>query len=431
MTFDTLTRPNLKMGAVLLYVAAIGAAWAEDAHQACDDRPTLIESVRVFDGVAIIPEAHVVIRCQRISQLVIDGSLPVLAEDSIVVSGQGKTLLPGLFESHGHTFQRDMLERSLDFGVTTVLDMGSASPDFARNIKAEDKEHQATDRADLFTAVLWVTAPGSHGTQFGEVPTLTSPADAAAFVAQRIDDGADFIKLIYDNFKMFDRPVPTLSKETMSAVVEAAHAQGKMAVVHSRDVDAYGDVIEAGADGFVHVPVDRVPGPALIARIKKNEMYVGPNLSAQQPVGGSLVDDEFIGPMLTEDERKSLLEFFPKHREGGDKIAADTVTAMHEAGVTLLAGSDSPNLGTAVGASMHLELELLVNLGLAPVEALRTATSNPASAFGIRDRGRIAEGLLADLLLVSGKPDQNIKDTRRLHTIWKAGVAHPGPAVDD
>ena len=93
----------------------------------------------------------------------------------------------------------------------------------------------------------------------------------------------------------------------------------------------------------------------------------------------------------------------------------------------MIAGSDSPNPGTVVGASMHLELERLVAVGLSPVDALRAATSVPASVFDIQDRGRIAEGLLADLLLVEGKPDVNIKDTRRIHTIWKAGTAHPGP----
>jgi imidazolonepropionase-like amidohydrolase len=400
---------------------------AQHGDDVCNEPPTAIQSVRLFDGEKIVPNAHVIIRCQRIAKIIEAGVLPDLPEDAVVVSGSGKTLVPGLFESHGHTFRRAMLERSLDFGVTTVLDMGSTNPDFVRNIKAEDEQGRATDRADLYSAVLWVTAPGSHGTQWAEVPTLTNPEDAAAFVAQRVDDGADFIKLIYDNFKMVDRPVPTLSKETMTAVVEAAHAQGKLAIVHSRDVDAYADVIEAGADGFVHVPVDEVPDATMIAAIKKNAMYVGPNLSGLRPVGSSLTEDPTIGPMLTDQERESVLRFFPKFREGGDQVGEDTVAALHAAGVALIAGSDSPNPGTVVGASMHLELERLVAVGLSPVDALRAATSVPASVFDIQDRGRIAEGLLADLLLVEGKPDVNIKDTRRIHTIWKAGTAHPGP----
>lgn len=420
---------QLLLATVLLQAIWTNAVSAEQGKVDCKDPPTVIETVRVFDGVKVIPKAHVIIRCERISRFVVAGELPDVPDDSVIINGDGKTLMPGLFESHGHTFQRMMLERSLDFGVTTVIDMGSVSANFVSNIKAEDAIQQATDRADLYSAVLWVTAPGSHGTQFGEVPTLIEPEDAPAFVAQRVEDGADFIKIIYDNFKMVDRPIPTLSKETMIAVVEAAHAQGKIAVVHSRDVEAYADVVEARADGFVHTPVDKPLDSDLIAAIEAQNMFVGPNLSMMRPEGDRLIEDPSIGPMLSEDERKQLLGFRAMHREGGEVVSEDSVAALHEAGVTLLAGSDSPNAGTVVGASMHLELEMLVDIGLSPVEALRAATSSPARVFGIKDRGRIAEGLLADLLLVEGRPDEDIKDTHRLHTVWKAGFAHSAPSA--
>ena len=415
-------RPGLAFMLLLLFLT--GAAYAQDG---CVQPPTLIESVTVFDGESIRPTAHVLIRCERIGGVFSADALPEVPANAVIIDGRGKTLMPGLFDSHGHTFQRVMLERSLDFGVTTVLDMGSTSQDFVANIKAEDREGQATDRADLFGAVLWVTAPGSHGTQFGEVPTLTNPQDAADFVAQRVEDGADFIKIIYDNFKMIDRPVPTLSTATMAAVVAAAHTQGKLAVVHSRDLEAWADVIAAGADGFVHAPVDAVPDAQMIAAIREKQMFVSPNLALARPAGARLIDDPVIGPLLSERERGRLLDFFAKHREGGDQVAYDTVAALHEAGVTLLAGSDSPNGGTTVGASMYVELELLVELGLSPIEALQTATSNPARVFGLDDRGRIAAGLLADVLLVEGRPDEDILAMRRIHTIWKAGASHPGP----
>jgi imidazolonepropionase-like amidohydrolase len=125
--------------------------------------------------------------------------------------------------------------------------------------------------------------------------------------------------------------------------------------------------------------------------------------------------------MLTENEAENLKKFRAMRREGGDQVEYDALMAFHRAGVTILAGSDAPNGGTTEGASVHLELELLVEAGLTPVEALRAATFSPARAFGLQDRGRIAEGLKADLLLVEGKPDQNITDTRKIAQIWKAG----------
>jgi len=395
------------------------------ADEGCEQAPVAITSVRVFDGEAVIPEATVLIRCTTISRLMTGSEPTELPQDAILIDGKGRTLLPGLIDTHTHTYSPAMLKRPLDFGVTTVMDMGSTNREFARSIRAEDRQSPAQDRADLLSAVLWVTAPGSHGTQFGEVPTLDNPDAASAFVAARIEEGADYIKIIYDNFKMFDRPIPTLSRETLFAVVEAAHAQGRIAVAHSRDVQAYADVIRAGADGIVHTPVDEVPDSKLISLLKEQGMFVSANLSLLRPVGSSLIDDPALGPLLTDSEKDNLREFYAMHREGGDQVSFDTVNALHQAGVTILAGSDTPNGGTAIGASLHLELELLVEAGLTPTEAIRAATSSAADAFGLIDRGRVAEGLKADLLLVEGRPDTRIRDTRNIVTVWKAGKAHP------
>jgi imidazolonepropionase-like amidohydrolase len=90
--------------------------------------------------------------------------------------------------------------------------------------------------------------------------------------------------------------------------------------------------------------------------------------------------------------------------------------------VEILAGSDAPNPGTAHGASLHHELELLVRAGLTPIEALRAATSAPARRFGLADRGRIAPGQRADLLLVAGDPTADILATRAIERIWKNGA---------
>ena len=88
----------------------------------------------------------------------------------------------------------------------------------------------------------------------------------------------------------------------------------------------------------------------------------------------------------------------------------------------ILAGTDAPNPGTAHGSSLHRELELLVQAGLSPEAALAAATSVPARIYGLRDRGRIAPGLRADLVLVNGDPSRDITATRDIVSIWKRGV---------
>ena len=87
----------------------------------------------------------------------------------------------------------------------------------------------------------------------------------------------------------------------------------------------------------------------------------------------------------------------------------------------ILAGTDAPNPTTGFGVSMQLELQLLVEAGLSPAQALRAATSNAARFYGVKDRGRVALGLRGDLLLVEGNPMENIHDTRRIVSVFKNG----------
>ncbi len=101
--------------------------------------------------------------------------------------------------------------------------------------------------------------------------------------------------------------------------------------------------------------------------------------------------------------------------------ANQAVRQLKAARVPILAGTDVGNPGTAQGASMHGELELLVRAGLTPVEALRAATEAPAAAFHLDDRGRIAPGKRADLVLVNGDPTTDIRLTRDIAAVWKAG----------
>lgn len=108
----------------------------------------------------------------------------------------------------------------------------------------------------------------------------------------------------------------------------------------------------------------------------------------------------------------------------------DSVAALHEAGVEILAGTDSfaaPGMPVKVahGESPHHEFELLVRGGLSPVEVLRSATNRPARAFGLTARGRVEPGLRADLVLVDGDPTQDITATRNIRAVWCAGSPIP------
>ena len=411
------------LAALTLCMNVAVARYAQSNDRDCDGPQTIVESVRLFDGFDVKPAATVIIQCSNILQVLDDSHNSQIYQNTVVINGEGMTLIPGLIDAHVHVWRREQLERSLDFGVTTVFDMGS-SRGMAREMREEETRGQNVDRADLRSAVLWVTAPKSHGTQFGEVPTLSEPGTASEFVAARVAGGADYIKIIYDHFKMFPQEIPTLSRETMTATVSAARQQGKLAVFHSRDLEAVTHAVEAGASGFVHVPVDAVPGEDLIDLILEKDIFFTPNLSLARHEAWRLLKDPNFGPMLTESEIENLGNWRALRTDNGDKIEYATVKKLHDVGVPILIGSDMPNGGTIAGATVHAELELLVEAGMTPIDALRAATSIPASAYGFTDRGRIAPGTVADLVMVKGKPDIYITDSRKIVTIWKSGTVH-------
>jgi hypothetical protein len=171
----------------------------------------------------------------------------------LVIDGNGHTLLPGLIDAHTHSeSRRDLLERSLIFGVTTNLDM-LGSPRFAADMRTEQAETGALDRADLYSSGILATAPGGHGA-FSGVPTITSPSDAPGFVEDRVAEGSDYIKISYSAWGAEGQQLfpPSLDRATLGAVIRAAHERQKLAVVHAVDRRSAREALLEGADGLVH-----------------------------------------------------------------------------------------------------------------------------------------------------------------------------------
>jgi cytosine/adenosine deaminase-related metal-dependent hydrolase len=378
----------------------------------------LFRNVRIFDGTRTSEATDVLVRDGKIAAV----GKKLVADGAEVIDGTGKTLLPGLIDAHTHSWG-DALEQALLFGVTTELDMFTDAG-MARSMREEQASGRASSRADLFSAGTLVTAPKGHGTEYGmAIPTISSPDEAQAFVDARIAEGSDWIKIVYDDGSAYGMTTPTVSAATMRAVIAAAHARKKLAVVH------IGTLADARA-GLVHLFVDRDPDPKLGAFIAKHGAFIIPTLVVLQsvtgvPGGGPLVDDARLAPYINMQTGASLKQAFPRRPSQPAvtyKAAELSIKQLLAAKVPVLAGSDSPNPGTAHGAALHRELELLVNAGLTPSQALTAATSAPAKAFHIEDRGRIAKGLRADLLLVSGDPTKDITATRAIVGVWKGGV---------
>jgi imidazolonepropionase-like amidohydrolase len=349
-----------------------------------------LTNVRPFDGRQLQPATTVVIDGGVI------GSDPAGAQ---VIDGAGGVLLPGLIDAHVHLDGPGQLAQLASWGVTTALDMASVPEQTAA-------QRGVPGQADFRSAGIPAVAPGSfHERLVGPRGLITGPAQAKGFVADRIAEGSDFIKIVVGS------PLADHDQATVDALVAAAHEQGKLVVAHASSVAAVIKAQRAGADILTHAPLDQPLGPALAAAMAAAGQRSVPTLAMMEAIVAGLAPPG-----------------------AAYENARASVAALQAAGVPVSAGTDA-NGATAGpapvphGESLHHELELLAGAGLPALDVLLAATERAAACFGLADRGRIAPGLRADLVLIDGDPLADIAATRSIRRVWCDGIeVAPHPA---
>ncbi len=246
-------------------------------------------------------------------------------------------------------------------------------------------------------------APGSlHARMLvtDERAQIKSADQAGQFVADRVAEGSDYIKIVIGS------PGADHDQATVDALVAAAHEHGKQAVAHASSYAAVAKAQQAGVDVLTHVPLDRALDEADAARMAAGGRILIPTLTMMETLVSRL------------------------GLPGASYAAARaSVAAAYQAGVPVLAGTDAnADAGSPAavshGDSLHHELELLVDAGLTSLDALRAATVLPARYFALEDRGVVEPGRRADLVLIDGDPLQDIRATRSLRRVWCGGIEH-------
>ncbi|MEU7144796.1 amidohydrolase family protein [Nocardia sp. NPDC046473] len=348
---------------------------------------TALHNVRVFDGHGLTAPTTVVI----------DGAvIGTDADGAESVDGHGAILLPGLIDAHVHLAGTESLDQLVVHGVTTALDMTTFPPE---RLAALRNQPGSTDIRSAGTPIIG--AGGMHARLPGLAghAVIDGPEQAEAMVAERAAAGSDYIKLV------LEAPGDGGPDEAAAkAVVAAAHAKDLRVVAHATSLGAYTLALDAGVDIITHIPSDGQLPSEDVRRMAAERRVAAPTLVMMQGIATAL----------------GRLGF-------ADSLAS--VASLHAAGVPILAGSDA-NADEGVpfqpphGDSLHRELELLVTAGLTPAEALLAATTLPAQYFGLPDRGTIAPGMRADLVLIDGDPLADIHATRLLERVWCGGISH-------
>ncbi|MGJ8667234.1 MAG: amidohydrolase family protein [Patiriisocius sp.] len=351
----------------------------------------VIRNITVFDGDKVIENTSV-----QVENGIIVKIADNIKTDSEAIDGNGKFLMPALTNSHVHAFSALGLKEAARAGVLQVFDMHGMEK-YQRQMQETFKD--STNYADFYFAGAAATAPGGHGTQFGfPSPTLTKVAEATAFIDERIDAGANYIKIIVEPWR------ETLSHYVVKELIEVAHRKNKMAVVHISKLDDAYQVLSNGADGLVHVWWDEPITNEEIEVLKsKNQFFIIPTLLTSH--------------LALQTIRKSN----PENNFMSNEEISSEVKKLYDAGIPLLVGTDPPNAQINYGTDLYKEMELFSKAGIPNIEVLKTATSNPSKYFGITDTGFIKEGFKANIILLDASPISEMKNINTINTVWKMG----------
>lgn len=435
----------------MVALACVGC-WAESASA-----PLIIQNVTVIDatGGPALPRRTVVVRDGRIAGVYSSSEdLPSFKSKSVRVDGTGKFLIPGLWDMHVHMVFGEWFPRGKEItlplfianGVTGVRDMGS-------ELDVLQQWRKEIAAGTLLGPRMVIAGPMLDGPKprFPSSIAVATPEDGRLAVDELKRRGADFIKL-----------QSLIPAEAVFAIADEAHKEHIPFVGHVPDSVRAAAASNAGQKSFEHLigvfegsspledeflqggktegkflaSYDPARAVALFALLAKNHTWQCPTLVWER--GGNLIDEDGAG--FAHDPRAKYVPAYWKDvtwKRFTDEIVRgfntddlstrrrfvekelEVVNAMHHAGVQFLAGTDTPpGVYVFPGFNLHEELQRFVAAGFTPMEALQTATLNPAKFLGMDDRlGTVEKGKMADLVLLDADPLDDIRNTQKIAAV--------------
>ena len=389
----------------------------------------------VADSTVVVENGRIVAAGPRASVTVPKGAT--------VFDAKGKTLLPGLWDMHAHFEQVEWGPIYLAAGVTTVRDVGNEL-EFIEAVRNAIRDGQGLGPQLLLAGIVDGTSRMGVG-----VERVDSPADAAHWVSEYKKHGFQQMK-IYSSVKL----------ENVKAICDEAHKAGMTVTGHIPEGLDIFQGVEAGMDQVNHIQyalfplAPKPPEGKTFTRAERFQSLGSADLNgpaAQKEFAFLKQHNTVIDPTiaLMEMNFHSAAEPFTKIEPGADKVAPELrealagvgvgpdfaptgkalfekelalVGALHKAGIRIVAGTDQ----AVPGHSLHREIELYVQAGFTPMEAIQAATLVPAQVMGVaKDVGSIEVGKRADLVLLDANPLDDIHNIRSVRYVVANGVMYP------
>jgi imidazolonepropionase-like amidohydrolase len=392
---------------------------------------------RIIDGTDAAPleDGVIVITDGRI-RTVGPRSAVTLPSGTQRIDVSGKTIIPGLINAHGHVgdvmgleaghYNTENLERQLSlyarYGITTVNSLGG---DLEQGFQLRDSQYSAgLDRARILVS--------------GSVVVGDSEAAIRNEVNNNADMGANFIKVrVDDNLGS----TPKLPQNLLEALVDQAHIRRLPVAVHLFYQDDAKFVLNAGADLIAHSVRDEAVDQQLIDLINDKDVCYIPTLTREvstyvyesepfffdDPYFLKEVDPSILAT-LREPERQTRMRNSSSAQQykAALQVAMANVGTLSNNGVKIAMGTDTGPAARFQGYFEHMELQMMVESGMSPLDAIRSATGVAADCINAGDIGTLEPGKWGDLVVLNENPENNIENTKTVDSVWIAGNEVPG-----